>query len=384
MSFKLKNPYPDNTVPVFKVPMEDGVFGKANNEASSSSGFNIHVNQNINDTPTFMKVVEHENLHIDQMARGDMDYDDDFVYWKGQKIPRANLPEGAHNLPWEKEVYDKTDVDMSFKMRNGSGNYPAFANLSERQLIKSANAMASPLHNEPVKPSKIPIEGSRKAEQQKADLAKIGKEKQVELNPNDPGYGDPDLGIKKYTSQYKASTPEQREKGNKYWASLSEEDKQKIRDKKSRYVKGKIEVKPRQAQLITQDMPDPKLIKTTIPKTPPGKTTPPRERIKTKKQIKRETLSQYGGTYDAKGRPVMDVEAQKHYDEQLALRKEKKHANRKTNKFLSRDKKTADYRDEYNNPGNTKVTRTSTTTKEPVGKMGKKTKGYVYIRKGNR
>ena len=131
-------------------------------------------------------------------------------------------------------------------------------------------------------------------------------------------------------------------------------------------------------------MPDPKLIKTTIPKTPPGKTTPPRERIKTKKQIKRETLSQYGGTCDAKGRPVMDVEAQKHYDEQLALRKEKKHANRKTNKFLSRDKKTADYRDEYNNPGNTKVTRTSTTTKEPVGKMGKKTKGYVYIRKGNR
>lgn len=411
MSFKLKNPYPDNTVPVFKVPMEDGVFGKANNEASSSSGFNIHVNQNINDTPTFMKVVEHENLHIDQMARGDMDYDDDFVYWKGQKIPRANLPEGAHNLPWEKEVYDKTDVDMSFKMRNGSGNYPAFANLSERQLIKSANAMASPLHNEPIKPSKIPIEGSKKAEQQKADLAKIGEERQVELNPNDPGYGDPDLGIKKYTSQYKASTPEQREKGNKYWASLSEEDKQKIRDKKSRYVKGKIEVKPRQAQLITQDTPDPKLIKTTIPKTPPGKTTPPRERIKTKKEIKREALSQYGpvsrnrksiggslGLRNQRGqikeskvltkvfgrKDTMSPEAEAHYDEQLAIRKAKKHANRKTNTFLSRDEKTADYRNEYNNPGNTKVTRTSTTTKEPVGKMGKKTKGYVYIRKGNR
>ena len=185
MSFKLKNPYPDNTVPVFKVPMEDGVFGKANNEASSSSGFNIHVNQNINDTPTFIKVVEHENHHIGQMARGDMDYDDEFVYWKGQKIPRANMPEGAHNLPWEKEVYDKTDVDMSFKMRYGSGNHPVFANLSERQLIKAknaANAMASPLHNghdKPVKASEIPIEGSKKALKQKADLAKLGEEQQV-------------------------------------------------------------------------------------------------------------------------------------------------------------------------------------------------------------
>merc|ERR1711944_260096 len=116
--------------------MEKNVYGKANNDTSSNSGFNISINQNINDTPTFMKVVEHENLHIEQMAKGDMDYDDEYVYWKGQKIPRANMAEGAHDLPWEDEVYDKTDVDMSFKMREGSGNHPAFANLSERQLIK--------------------------------------------------------------------------------------------------------------------------------------------------------------------------------------------------------------------------------------------------------
>ena len=73
-------------------------------------------------------------------------------------------------------------------------------------------------------------------------------------------------------------------------------------------------------------------------------------------------------------RGVMDAAAEKHYDEQLAIRKAKKHANRKTNTFLSRDEKTADYRDKYNNPGNTKVTTTSTTTKEPVGKMNKKNK----------
>jgi len=147
MSFKLKSPYVDNTVPVFKVPMERGVYGKANNDISSNSGFNIHVNQNINDTPTYLKVVEHENGHIDQMARGDMDYDDKYVYWKGQKIPRANMPEGAHDLPWEKEIYDKSPVNM--KLRNGSGNHPAFANLSERGLIKPHAQMASPLNKKP-------------------------------------------------------------------------------------------------------------------------------------------------------------------------------------------------------------------------------------------
>ena len=149
MSFKLKPPYVDNTVPVFKVPMENGVYGKANNDTSSNSGFNIHINQNINDTPTVMKVVEHELGHIDQMARGDMDYDDEYVYWKGQKIPRANMPEGDHDLPWEKEIYEENPVNM--KLRNGSGNHPAFANLSERGLIKSPSQMVSPLNKKPKK-----------------------------------------------------------------------------------------------------------------------------------------------------------------------------------------------------------------------------------------
>ena len=163
MSFKLKSPYVDNTVPVFKVPMENGVYGKANNDTSSNSGFNIHVNQNINDTATFMKVVEHENGHIDQMARGDMDYDDDYVYWKGQKIPRANMPEGAHNLPWEKEIYEENPVNM--KLRNGSGNHPAFANLSERGLIKSP-AMLAEGDDKKLKAAKTTGEQSEPAKEQ--------------------------------------------------------------------------------------------------------------------------------------------------------------------------------------------------------------------------
>ena len=354
MSLKLKPPYVDNTVPVYKVPMEKGVYGKANNDRHSNAGFNISVNQNINDTPTFLKVVEHEAHHIDQMARGDMDYDDNYVYWKGQKIPRANMPEGAHDLPWEEEVYEENPVNM--KLRNGSGNHPAFANLSQRDLIKSSPAtMRSPLHQDPPKGSEIPYEGSKKAQQQKAELEKLGPEKQVELSPTDPGYDDPDLGIKKHTSFYKAPTEELKKKGNEYWASLSESEKQAIRDKKSRYTKGKIEITPRKAQLIVQDIPTPKPIKT--PRKPDIDIPDPgdRNRIKSKKEIKRETLSQFAGTYNKRGKPVMSKSAQEHYDQQLALRKEQKHAARKNKKFLSRDKSIKDQTD-YNLPGVVKKT----------------------------
>jgi hypothetical protein len=43
------------------------------------------------------------------MKRGDLDYDDDFVYWKGKKYSREQMKEGAQDLPWEAEAYSKTD-----------------------------------------------------------------------------------------------------------------------------------------------------------------------------------------------------------------------------------------------------------------------------------
>ena len=39
------------------------------------------------------------------MKRGDLDYDDNNVYWKGKVYPRSKMREGAKNLPWEKEAY---------------------------------------------------------------------------------------------------------------------------------------------------------------------------------------------------------------------------------------------------------------------------------------
>ena len=56
------------------------------------------------------KIIDHEKVHLDQMDRGDLDYDDETVTWKGKKYSRADMKEGAKNLPWEKEAYNKVKV----------------------------------------------------------------------------------------------------------------------------------------------------------------------------------------------------------------------------------------------------------------------------------
>ena len=82
--------------------MEDGVLGKANNNGS------ITLNNKLKDPEQIDDVIDHEMVHIDQMKRGDLDYDDNNVIWKGKKYSRASMKEGAKNLPWEKEAYTKT------------------------------------------------------------------------------------------------------------------------------------------------------------------------------------------------------------------------------------------------------------------------------------
>ena len=99
MAFKLNNPpYKLNSVPVYHVDMEECVMGKANNNGT------IIINKDL-DPNKVKDVIKHEMVHINQMQRGDLDYDDDCVYWKGKCYPRANMKEGAKNLPWEAEAY---------------------------------------------------------------------------------------------------------------------------------------------------------------------------------------------------------------------------------------------------------------------------------------
>ena len=102
MAFKLSNPpYSLDNTPIYNVDLEEGVLGKANNNGT------ILINKNIKDPKQVDDVIKHESVHIDQMRRGDLDYDDGAVYWKGKKYSRAKMQEGAKNLPWEAEAYKK-------------------------------------------------------------------------------------------------------------------------------------------------------------------------------------------------------------------------------------------------------------------------------------
>lgn len=101
MAFKITPFYSINNTPIYNVDMEDGVLGKANNNGTIVLNNKLSAGQE-------QDVIDHEMVHIDQMKRGDLDYDNKYVYWKGRKYSRAQMSEGAKNLPWEKEAYNKT------------------------------------------------------------------------------------------------------------------------------------------------------------------------------------------------------------------------------------------------------------------------------------
>ena len=98
MAFKITPPYSMDNTPIYNVSMEDGVMGKANNNGS------IILNKDL-DPEQCEKGIANEKIHLEQMKRGDLNYDDKYVYWKGKKYSRAQMKEGAKNLPWEAEAY---------------------------------------------------------------------------------------------------------------------------------------------------------------------------------------------------------------------------------------------------------------------------------------
>lgn len=101
MAFKITPFYSINNTPIYNVDMEDGVLGKANNNGTIILNNKLSASQK-------QDVINHEMVHINQMKRGDLDYDNKYVYWKGKKYSRSQMSEGAKNLPWEKEAYEKT------------------------------------------------------------------------------------------------------------------------------------------------------------------------------------------------------------------------------------------------------------------------------------
>lgn len=87
--------------PVFLKKLDPGIAAEANRDGT------IFVDPSL--SPAQMKkAVKHEMVHIEQMKRGDLNYDNNNVYWKGKIYPRDKMPEGSKQLPWEAEAYKKT------------------------------------------------------------------------------------------------------------------------------------------------------------------------------------------------------------------------------------------------------------------------------------
>ena len=85
--------------PVFEKDLEPGIIAEANMDRTT------FVDKNASPIEK-QEAVEHENGHHDQMQQNLLGYDNDNVYWKGKIIPRSSMQEGAHDLPWEDEVYN--------------------------------------------------------------------------------------------------------------------------------------------------------------------------------------------------------------------------------------------------------------------------------------
>ena len=98
MAFKIHPFYNIDNTPIYKATLEEGVSGKTNNNGTIVIDEKVGVEQQ-------KEVEDHEFIHVDQIKRGDLSYDDDNVYWKNKTYPRSEMSEGAKNLPWEAEAY---------------------------------------------------------------------------------------------------------------------------------------------------------------------------------------------------------------------------------------------------------------------------------------
>ena len=103
MAFVMKGaPYDCDNTPVYSADMDENILGMAQNNGT------ILVNKDV--SPLELKknkTISHEKVHIDQMKRGDLDYTESDVIWKGKKYSRATMQEGSKKLPWEIEAYKK-------------------------------------------------------------------------------------------------------------------------------------------------------------------------------------------------------------------------------------------------------------------------------------
>jgi hypothetical protein len=95
-----------NTPVIKKNDLDPGVEAEANRDGT------IFVSDKLPESK-IKEAVEHEKVHLNQMAQGRLQYSDSSVIWKRDtKSPakvyrRADMNEGHPDFEWEKEAYKK-------------------------------------------------------------------------------------------------------------------------------------------------------------------------------------------------------------------------------------------------------------------------------------
>lgn len=84
--------------PIYHRDIDGGAIGMANDNGTIIVANDLNSEKEKN-------VIKHEQIHLDQMRRGDLSYDETSVTWKGKRYLRKNMDEGDKTLPWEKEAY---------------------------------------------------------------------------------------------------------------------------------------------------------------------------------------------------------------------------------------------------------------------------------------
>ena len=142
MANPITNKVKSGKIPVIKKELEDGVIAEANNDGT------IYLDKDVKDgSPLAKEAIAHEMVHMDQMARGDLNYNDDKVFWKGKQYDRDDMNEGSKQLPWEKEAYNKT--------KNMKKSSPNKLSLSSGALRTNRNILTTKLRAEADKTAAI-------------------------------------------------------------------------------------------------------------------------------------------------------------------------------------------------------------------------------------
>lgn len=121
MAFKLNSPNFNNSdqentneviqsLNIVVKDLEDGIHAEADISGVTNVDDDVYLN-----SFEGKRALAHEQIHHQQMEEGELDYDNDYVFWKGTIFPRKTMNEGSDGLAWEWDAYNK-EMDMFDRM----------------------------------------------------------------------------------------------------------------------------------------------------------------------------------------------------------------------------------------------------------------------------